>query len=112
MDHLHKTEAYFAEHGGKTVIFARFVPIVRTFAPFVAGMGAMVYRRFLSFSIFGTLCWVSLFVGLGYFFGNLPFVQKNFSAVILGIIVVSILPAVFEFWRESRRGAAARRGGK
>lgn len=96
MDHLHKTEAYFAEHGGKTVIFARFVPIVRTFAPFVAGMGAMVYRRFVAFSVFGTLCWVGLFVGLGYFFGNLPVVRENFTLVIFAIIGISFMPMVIQ----------------
>ena len=78
------------------MIFARFVPIVRTFAPFVAGMGAMVYRRFLSFSVIGTLCWVSLFVGLGYFFGNLPVVRKNFTLVIFAIIGISFMPMVVQ----------------
>ena len=96
-EHLHKTEGYFHRHGGKTVIFARFIPIVRTFAPFVSGMGAMPYPRFLMFSVGGTLAWVSLFVGLGYFFGNLPAVRHNFTLVIFAIIGLSFMPVAIEF---------------
>lgn len=102
-EHLDRTHAFFERYGAKTIVIARFVPIVRTFAPFVAGAGHMSYRVFMAYNVVGALLWVFLCSLAGYFFGNLPFVQKNFSAVILGIIVVSILPAVFEFWREWRR---------
>ena len=108
--HLDTTNEFFEKYGGKTIIIARFVPIVRTFAPFVAGAGEMSYRRFMAYNLVGGVLWVVLCALAGYFFGNLPFVQKNFSAVILAIIVISILPAVFEVWRESRRRAAARGG--
>ena len=107
-DHLDRTHAFFEKYGGKTIIIARFVPIVRTFAPFVAGAGHMSYQRFMAYNVVGGILWVGLCGMAGFFFGNLPFVQKNFSAVILGIIVVSILPAVFEFWRERRRSRAGR----
>ncbi|HTD66821.1 MAG TPA: hypothetical protein VK846_09870, partial [Candidatus Limnocylindria bacterium] len=83
-------------------------PIVRTFAPFVAGMGKMTYRRFMSYNVIGGLLWVGLFLPLGYFFGNQPVVKKNFGLVIIAIIILSILPAVFEFWRERRRLRATR----
>jgi membrane-associated protein len=107
-DHLDRTHAFFEKYGGKTIIIARFVPIVRTFAPFVAGAGHMSYRQFMANNVVGAILWVGLCGMAGFFFGNLPFVQKNFSAVILGIIVVSILPAVFEFWRERRRSRAGK----
>lgn len=106
-EYLHRTEHFFATHGGKTVIFARFVPIVRTFAPFVAGMGAMRYRRFLSFSVVGTVCWVSLFVSLGYFFGNLPMVRKNFTLVIFAIIGISFMPMLIETIKSWRKKSTA-----
>lgn len=105
-EHLDRTHAFFEKYGGKTIIIARFVPIVRTFAPFVAGAGEMSYRRFMVYNVVGGVLWVGLCSVAGYFFGNLPFVQKNFSAVILTIILVSILPAVIEFWRESRKNRA------
>ncbi|MCC6232213.1 MAG: DedA family protein [Verrucomicrobiales bacterium] len=108
-DHLDRTHAFFEKYGGKTIIIARFVPIVRTFAPFVAGAGEMSYGRFMQYNVVGAVLWVVLCMAAGYFFGNLPFVQKNFSAVILGIIVVSILPAVFEVFREWRKGRNAGR---
>lgn len=108
-EHLDRTHAFFEKYGGKTIIIARFVPIVRTFAPFVAGAGEMSYRRFMAYNVIGGALWVALCMLGGYFFGNLPFVQKNFSAVILGIIVVSILPAVIEFWRENARSRRAKR---
>lgn len=102
-EHLDKTHDFFERYGGKTIIIARFVPIVRTLAPFVAGVGKMTYPRFMSFNVVGGLLWIGLLVPAGYFFGNIPVVKKNFSAVILIIIVLSILPGVFEFWREWRR---------
>jgi membrane-associated protein len=101
--HLLRTQAFYERYGGKTIIIARFVPIVRTFAPFVAGVGHMRYRRFFAFNVVGALAWVLLFVPAGYWFGNLPFVQKQFHYVILAIIVLSVMPAVFEIWRERRQ---------
>lgn len=95
--HLERTHAFYEKHGGKTVILARFLPILRTFAPFVAGIGRMHYPRFLAFSVGGTILWVGLFVHAGYFFGNIPVVKENFSLVIMAIIVISVLPAVIEF---------------
>lgn len=108
--HLERTHAFYERHGGKTIIIARFVPIIRTFAPFVAGIGAMSYPRFIAYNIVGAIAWVSICLFGGYFFGNLPFVQKNFSSVILAIIFISVLPGVIEFLRErarSKREAAA-----
>jgi membrane-associated protein len=93
--YLDKTKAFYEKHGGKTVILARFVPIVRTFAPFVAGVGAMTYRKFLTFSILGSILWITVGLLAGYFFGRLEFVQKNFSVIMLGIVVISVLPIVF-----------------
>ena len=98
-EHLERTQHFYAKHGGKTIILARFIPIVRTFAPFVAGIGRMQYRRFALFNVAGGVAWVALFIGAGHAFGNLPAVKRNFHFVILGIIVVSVLPAVFEWWR-------------
>jgi membrane-associated protein len=95
LSYLHETEAYFAKHGGKTVIFARFIPIIRTFSPFVSGMGAMPFGRFISFSMMGSLCWIISFVGLGYFFGQIPTVKQNFTLVIFGIIGVSFAPIIY-----------------
>ena len=104
-EHLQRTEAFYEKHGGKTIIFARFVPIIRTFAPFVAGVGTMHYPRFLAYNIAGALLWVWSFLLLGYFFGNLPMVKKNFTLVIFAIIFLSILPIVIEFIK-TRRVAA------
>jgi membrane-associated protein len=95
--YLDQTHAFYEKHGGKTLIIARFIPIIRTFAPFVAGVGSMRYFRFLSFSIVGNLIWVNLFCIAGYLFANNSFVKKNFSIVIIGIILVSLLPPVFAF---------------
>ncbi len=107
-DHLKKTHAFYEKYGGKTIIIARFIPIVRTFAPFVAGIGAMNYRRFLAYNVVGGFLWVTVCLFAGYFFGNLQFVKKNFSLVILAIIVISVLPAVIEYLRHralARRAA-------
>jgi membrane-associated protein len=101
--HLERTHEFYERYGGKTIILARFVPIVRTFAPFVAGMGQMTYRRFMAFNVIGGLIWILTFLIGGYVFGNIEAVRKNFTLVILGIIAVSILPAVIEFYRERRR---------
>jgi len=103
--HLERTQRFYEKHGGKTIILARFMPIVRTFAPFVAGIGRMQYRRFAAFNIVGGVAWVFSFSILGFFFGNLPVVKKNFTYVILGIIIVSVMPIFFEMvkaWREER----------
>jgi len=97
--HLDKTEAFYAKHGGKTIIFARFLPIIRTFAPFVAGVGQMRYARFAVFNVVGGVAWVAGFTLAGYWFGNLPGVKRHFQLVILGIIIVSLLPAVVELVR-------------
>lgn len=100
--HIDKTEAFFAKHGGKTIIIARFIPIVRTIAPFVAGVGHMKYRYFISYNIVGGLAWVTLFLLGGFFFGNIPVVQENFSLVIIAIIAVSVTPALIA-WLNNRR---------
>lgn len=102
-EYIARTHDFFERYGGKTIIIARFVPIVRTFAPFVAGVGEMSYTRFMSFNVIGAFLWVVLLVPAGYFFANVPFVKKNFSVVILAIIILSILPGLFEVWRERRR---------
>jgi membrane-associated protein len=101
-EHLERTQHFYERYGGRTVIIARFVPIVRTFAPFVAGVGRMHYPRFLAFSVIGTVLWVGGFVGAGHLFGNLPVVKENLTAVILIIIVLSILPGVIEYLRARR----------
>jgi membrane-associated protein len=108
-EHLKRTHEFYERYGGKTIIIARFVPIVRTFAPFVAGVGAMSYARFVTYNVLGGVLWVAVCLAAGYFFGNLPFVKKNFSVVILGIVFVSVLPAIVEYLRhraEARRAAA------
>ena len=99
--YLDKTHQFYEKHGGKTIILARFVPIVRTFAPFVAGMGHMSYRHFAAYNVIGALVWVLLFTYAGYLFGDLPVVQENLKLLIVGIIIVSILPGVIEIWRHS-----------
>lgn len=91
-----KTEKFYDKYGGKTIVLARFVPIVRTFAPFVAGISKMAYQKFATYNVFGAIVWTLLFTGVGFFFGNLPFVEKNFSLVVLAIVAVSVLPVIFE----------------
>jgi len=99
---LEKTHAFYEKHGGKAVIIARFMPIFRTFAPFVAGIGRMNYLRFLTYSVCGTLMWISCFVLAGYFFGNIPFVKKNFSIAIMAIILISLIPGIVEYLRHRK----------
>ena len=105
-EHLAYTHEFYEKYGGKTIIIARFVPIVRTIAPFVAGLGTMSYGRFMSYNVIGGAVWVLICTLAGYLFGNLPFVQKNFSLVVLMIIFLSLLPAVWEVWRARRRRVA------
>ena len=106
-EYLDRTQRFFEKHGGKTIILARYVPIVRTFTPFVAGVGAMTYSRFFAYSLGGGITWVSLFVWAGYFFGNLPFVRDNFTLVILAIILLSVLPMVIEYIKIRRERSRA-----
>lgn len=100
--YIERTHGFFERHGGKTIVIARFIPIIRTYAPFVAGIGAMPYRRFLMFNVGGAVLWVGLLAYAGFFFGNLPIVKNNLTVVILGIIFVSILPGIVEFVRARR----------
>jgi len=95
--YLEKTQHFYAKYGGKTIIIARFVPIIRTFAPFVAGVGSMKYSTFLAYNIAGAFLWILSLVLAGYFFGNIPFVKNNFSIVVIAIIILSLLPAIIEF---------------
>lgn len=108
-EHLERTHRFYEKYGGKTIVLARFVPIVRTFAPFVAGIGRMNYARFLVYNVVGGVVWVALFVSAGYFFADLPVVRKNFTLVILAIVGISVLPIFVEYFRAvraRRRGAA------
>jgi membrane-associated protein len=109
-EHIVKTQTYFDRYGGKTIVIARFIPIVRTFAPFVAGIGQMNYKNFTKFNLLGALLWIGIFVPAGFFLGNNEVVRKNFTIVILGIIVVSVVPIVIEFVlarsRKSKGGPA------
>lgn len=108
-EYLDKTHAFYEKHGGKAIILARFVPIVRTFAPFVAGMGKMSYRHFAFYNVTGAIAWVLLFTYAGYFFGDLDIVQKNLKLLIVAIIVISILPGVIEVIRHRRASAKAKK---
>ena len=103
--YLEKTHKFYERHGGKTIIIARFMPIIRTFAPFVAGIGRMNYSRFISYNVIGGICWISLFIFGGYFFGNISFVKSNFTLVIISIIIISVLPGVIEYLRQRRKTA-------
>lgn len=108
--HLERAHAFFEKYGGRAIILARFAPIIRTFVPFIAGIGRMSYPRFLAYNVIGGFVWIYFFVYAGFFFGTTPFVQKNFKLVILAIIILSVLPMVIEgwrAWRESRRSATA-----
>jgi membrane-associated protein len=110
-EYLDRTHAFFEKHGGKTIFLARFVPIVRTFAPFVAGMGKMSYGYFFSYNVFGGIVWVLVFTLLGFFFGNLEFVRRNFELVIIAIILISVIPAVWEALK-ARREMKLEKAGK
>jgi len=102
-EYLDRTHAFYEKHGGKTIIIARFVPIIRSFAPLVAGIGRMSYGRFIAYNVIGGVGWVALLVGAGYFFGNIPFVKKNFSLAILAIIALSTIPIVTEYLRHRKK---------
>lgn len=106
-EHLDKTHAFYEKHGGKTVILARFLPIIRTFAPFVAGIGMMRYRLFVLFSALGSVLWISSLTVAGYLFGNIPVVKDNLTLIIVGIIVISLLPAIGEFIRQRKNRQSA-----
>ncbi|HKY00925.1 MAG TPA: DedA family protein [Burkholderiales bacterium] len=106
---LDRTHAFYEKHGGKTIIIARFVPLVRTFVPFVAGIGKMTYTKFISFSVIGALTWVLSLVYAGYFFGNIPLVKNNLSVVIIGIIILSLMPMIVEYVKARRASALAQR---
>jgi membrane-associated protein len=99
VDYLIRTQHFYEKHGGKTIIYARFIPIIRTFAPFVAGIGTMTYGKFASFNVIGGVAWVASFLMLGYFFGGLPVIKENFTLVIFAIIFISILPPIIEYFR-------------
>jgi membrane-associated protein len=107
-EYVTRTQAFYAKHGGKTLIYAKFAPIVRTFAPFMAGVGRMPYARFVSFNVFGGLAWVLSMTLAGYYLGGIPVIRKNFEKVVLGIVFVSLLPLVIHYWQSRRASAAAR----
>lgn len=98
-DYLRRSEAFFAKHGGRAIVLTRFVPIIRTFVPFTAGMGSMRYPEFLSYNLIGGVLWVGLFLYSGFFFGNFPAVRENFTMLILGIVAVSFAPVIYEWWK-------------
>ncbi len=102
-EYMQRTQKFYEKHGGKAVVLSRFIPIVRTFAPFFAGIAKMHYLRFTSYNVLGAFVWVTLFLWGGYLFGNMPVVEHNFSLVVLGIIFVSVLPVVVEFWKARKK---------
>jgi membrane-associated protein len=106
-EYLDKTQAFYEKHGGKTIFLARFIPIIRTFAPFVAGVGRMRYGYFITYNIVGGIVWTALFIFAGYFFGNLTIVRENFSLVIIAIVIISVLPAVWEYVKGKREAKVA-----
>ncbi|HEU0051903.1 MAG TPA: VTT domain-containing protein, partial [Longimicrobium sp.] len=108
--YLEKTQHFFEKYGGKTIILARFMPIVRTYAPFVAGASRMNYPKFLLYNVIGAFLWVGIFTFLGYFFGNIPFVKKNFELVVIAIVLLSVLPAVIEWLRHRKARPAGAEG--
>ncbi len=105
-EYLERTHAFYEKYGGKTIIIARFVPIIRTFAPFVAGIGAMSYGKFLTYNVVGGIAWIAAFVFGGYYFGNIPVVKRNFTLVILAIIVISVMPGVIEYLRHRKAASS------
>jgi membrane-associated protein len=102
-EYLERTQRFYEKHGGKTIIYARFIPIIRTFAPFIAGVGTMTYRKFATYNITGGVLWVGMFLFLGYFFGGMPIIKQNFTYVIFAIIILSVLPPVVEIIRGKRK---------
>ncbi len=102
-EYLKRTQNFYEKHGKKTIILARFIPIIRTFAPFIAGVGRMEYKTFLSYNIIGGITWIGLMTFGGYFFGNIPVVKNNFGIVVIAIIVISLIPAVIEFWKHRKK---------
>lgn len=107
-EYLLRTHQFYEKHGGKTIIIARFIPIIRTFAPFVAGIGTMKYPKFITYNVVGGVAWVCLFLLAGYFFGGIPAVKNNFTLVIMAIIIISVMPGVFEYWRQRREASRAK----
>lgn len=102
LEHIDRTHEFFQRHGGKTIVIGRFIPIIRTFAPFVAGVGTMTYRRFVSYNVVGAVLWVALIFTLGYFFGNLPLIKDHFSLVLVAIIFISVLPAIIAYFKNKK----------
>jgi len=109
-EYLFRTQEFYQRHGGKTIFLARFVPIIRTFAPFVAGVGTMTYRRFVAYNVFGGVVWTGLFIFAGFYFGSLPAVKENFTLVILAIVFISIMPILIEYLRHRRQRASGQKG--
>jgi len=105
-EYLRRTQEFYDRHGGKTIVLARFIPIIRTYAPFVAGLGRMKYRTFAFYNVLGGVIWISVFLTAGHYFGNIPHVKKHFQYVILAIIVISVLPVVIEYFRAKRKSVA------
>lgn len=107
-EYLDRTHQFYEKYGPITIVIGRFIPIIRTFAPFLAGVGSMTYGKFLTYNVVGGILWIASFTLGGYFFGNLPFVRKNFTAVIIAIIIISVMPTVIEYMRQRRQAKAAR----